>query len=220
MERLQSISELRKRRNEMLEPMRNLFYFHTRRASKGNREPRWRGLQVIKTPMDMILYAEMMWECKPDWVIESGTFYGGSAMFFADMLKLTYGKGHVITIDIAPQLTEPHPMVEYIIGSSIDNEIVDRIKKIVEGEKVMVVLDSDHHTEHVKKEISIYSKIVTVGQYMVVEDSYNPNRGWWAPKKAVDWFLKSTEDFIQEKKYDDKYLLNNSTLYGWLRRIK
>jgi len=218
-ERVTSMREYKKRRKDLIEPMRSFFNYHTKRASR-RRKPLWRGVTIIKTPIDLMLYAEMMWECQPNWVIECGTRYGGSALFFADILKLTGGTGSVLTIDIEPQWTQEHPFVEYIEGSSIDPKIVKRIAKITKNDKVMVVLDSNHKADHVKNEIIAYSPLVTVGQYLVVEDAYNPSRGWWKPKPAIDWFLENTDQFIREKKYDDKYLLNHSTIYGWLRKVK
>jgi len=200
--------------------MRNLFHWHIRRVARSDRTPRWRDVKVIKTPMDLMLYAEVMWECRPDWVIETGTWLSGSALFFADMLKITMGKGRVITIDIGPLATVAHPFVEYVKGSSVDPAVVKHVADVVHDDKVMVVLDSDHRRGHVRKELEVYSNIVSIGQYMVVEDCYNPNRGWWSPKFARDNFLAVDDRFVVENKYDDKYLMNNSTLGGWLRRVK
>jgi len=211
---------VRKRQSDLIDSVRKLFNFHIRSVIK-YRDPLWRGIRIRKTPMDLLLYAEMMWECQPNWVVECGTRYGGSALFFADMLRLTGGTGRVITVDILKQWTQEHDLVTYITGSSIDPETVRNVTEQITSDRVMVVLDSDHQYKHVKKELIAYAPLVTVGQYMVVEDAYNPARdGWWEPKKAIDRFLQTNDQFTRETKYDDKYLMNYSTMYGWLRRVK
>lgn len=151
-------------------------YNYIHRFGNGIREPLWRGTRVVKFPQDLILYAQVIFKRKPDYIIETGTHFGGSALFLGDMLSLIGGK-KVISIDVSHKQNPPaHPMVEYILGSSIDPEIVERIRKEVSGSKVMVSLDSDHSTKHVLAELRTYQNIVTRGQYMVVEDCWTRHK--------------------------------------------
>jgi cephalosporin hydroxylase len=177
--------------------------------------PRWKGNKVIKFPTDMILYAQAIWENKPDIIIELGTAYGGSTLFLADMLELT-GKGKVISIDVNPVATPQHPRVEYITGRTTAVDTLEKVKSKVGG-SCMVICDSDHRRVHVKRELFYYSPLVTKGQYIVVEDCYYDNKKK-PPAEAVDWFIKSRigKDF---KLTDiDKQFCSAITRGGWLRR--
>jgi cephalosporin hydroxylase len=179
--------------------------------------PTWRGITVIKYATDMILYSEMIHQNKPDFIIEAGTAYGGSASFFADMLNTLCGGGKVLTIDTRNRITKRHPDVEYLIGSSTDPKIVEKITNLTKKGSVMVVLDSDHSVDHVKSELSIYKDIVTPGQFMTVEDCYVRRERISGPGKAVNWFLPLNKSFTREHP-EEKYLIS-VTREGWLRKL-
>jgi len=176
-------------------------FFYYRFFSKSPYEKKifWLGKEISKLPLDSWIYQEILWELKPDVLVECGTDKGGSAFFFASIFDLL-GKGEVITIDIND--TEvPHPRVTKIKGSSVSEETYAKVKKMAEGKKVMVVLDSDHTRDHVIREMKLYGELVTPGFYMVVEDS-NINGhpvlpGWGAgPMEAIKKFLKQRNDFV------------------------
>lgn len=202
---------------DIKQDIRDLFYAHVHIQHRGDNEPRWRGVHMIKFPTDMALYAEAIWENKPDYLIETGTKFGGSALFFADMLQLFSG-GKVISIDIAPESCPAHPGVEYIVGSSSDRAIFEQVKRRVEGKKVMVVLDSDHRSFHVKRELRLLGRLVTKGQFLVVEDSYTRNSGLKGAGRAVEWYLTTTDKYKRETP-EDKYFVA-VTRGGWLRRVR
>ena len=179
--------------------------------------PTWKGVTVIKYATDMILYSEMIYQNKPDFIIEAGTAYGGSAFFFADMLNTLCGGGKVLTIDTRNRVTKRHPDVEYIIGSSTDPKIVEKVINLTQKGSVMVVLDSDHSLDHVKSELSIYNDIVTPNQFMVVEDCYVRRERISGPGKAVNWFLPLNKSFVRENP-EEKFLIS-VTREGWLRKL-
>ena len=189
-------------------------YIHT--LGNGIREPRWRGVRVVKFPEDLILYAQVIWKRRPDFIVETGTRFGGSALFFGDMLQLIGGK-KVFTIDVSHEChPPPHPMVEHVLGSSIDPAIVERIRSEVSDGKVMVVLDSDHSTKHVLAELRAYQDIVTPGQYIVVEDCWTRHKTPYEPWHAVEEFLKENPAF---KRFNlEKQFIYAVTKDGWLRR--
>lgn len=182
---------------------------------KGKRYPRWMGKAVLKDPADLVIYQQVIFENRPDFIIETGTKWGGSASYFGDICKLV-GNGQVISIDVAPRATPPHERVTYLTGNSIDRKLVEKVKGMVGNGKVMVVLDSKHTENHVKWELFLYSKLVTPGQYIVVEDCYNGDMSVSGVRHARDWFLKRTKRF---KLVDlSNQFLIGLTRDGWILR--
>lgn len=183
----------------------------------------WMGVSTLKAPTDLWMYQEILYETKPDFIIETGTYRGGSALFLAslcDMMK----KGHIITIDIAPEAMPPHKRVTYIKASSTSQETVDKVKKMIgEGSRVMVILDSNHERHHVAKELAIYGELVTKGCYMIVEDTNingHPVRKNWGegPWEAEEEFLKANKNFKIDKYRERLFLTFNPN--GYLKRVK
>lgn len=132
----------------------------------------WRGWPLVKCPLDLWSYHEIIEQTRPTLIIETGTYAGGSALFLADMLELV-GGGEVVSIDIthAPELPED-ARIEFIQGrSSVDMRVLERVRQMASGRKTMVVLDSDHSKEHVLKELNAYAPLVSVGAYLIVEDT-------------------------------------------------
>ena len=145
-------------------------YYEHVHDGKGNR-PKWRETEVDKFPQDLLLYAQVIFKRKPDFIIETGTAYGGSALFFGDMLLLSGGR-RVFSVDVKARNAPSHPFVTYLEGSSVDEEILKHLRDETKDGSVMVVLDSDHSKKHVLNELNAYADIVTTGQYLVVEDCY------------------------------------------------
>lgn len=152
---------------------------------------KWRDVRVLKPATDLWIYQELITAIRPDLIIETGTWDGGSALFMRDILNLEHPSGTVITIDTDPtQLAEKVkgiPGINFYTGSSTDPTTVSMVKDyIIEHgcQKVMVILDSDHEEPHVAREIELYSPLVTVGSILIVEDTNNHP----GPKAAVDSF--------------------------------
>ena len=185
---------------------------------------RWLGTRVFKCPLDLWVYQEIIFETKPDVIIECGTADGGGTLFFASMCDLM-DKGLIISVDYRPRENLPkHDRITYIAGSSVSNEAIGEIKKRIKpGGVVMVVLDSDHTKEHVLGELRIYGKLVTPGSYLVVEDTninghpVAPDFGP-GPGEAVEEFLSENKDFIADKSKEKFHLTFNPG--GYLKRIK
>lgn len=183
-------------------------------------EPKWRGVRVIKQPTDMIQYQEVIWENKPQWLIECGTKFGGSAVFFQDLLDIVGEGGHVITIDINPDAIKVRdPRITYIEGSSIDRAIVAQVREMVGADTCMVVLDSNHNRKHVKWELHHYAPMVTPRQYLVVEDCYSRGTKPYGPLEARDWFLRETKEgrYFENTNLERRFLVGVCA-GGWLRR--
>lgn len=136
-------------------------------------ETYWLGKQVVKCPMDLWVYQEIIVETRPDLIIETGTSGAGSAYFFAKIFDLI-GHGAVITVDkdTYPHLRVEHPRIEYLVGDSIGPEVVERMTARAAGCQTMLSLDSLHTYPHVAAELAAYAPLVSPGHYCVVEDVF------------------------------------------------
>jgi cephalosporin hydroxylase len=185
-------------------------------------DTRWFGVPAQKCPLDLWIYQELLFQLRPDLVIETGTASGGSAHFLASVMDLLR-RGRVLTIDIETIEGRPeHERIRYVTGSSLDEEIVAASRaEASDAETVMVVLDSAHDMEHVLAELHAYSTLVTPGSYLIVEDTnvnghpVLPAHGP-GPQEAVDQFLAQTESFEVDHSRE-KFLLTFNPR-GYLQR--
>ncbi len=185
----------------------------------------WLGVSAVKCPLDLWIYQELIFELKPDLIVECGTASGGSALFLATICDVL-NSGRIVTIDIAESLDRPkHKRIVYLRGSSVSEEMKERVQKLIrtDDEVVMVILDSDHHKEHVLAELRFYGKLVTKGSYLIVEDTHinghpvYPNFGP-GPWEAVEEFLNNGTDFARDRA-KEKFLLTFNP-NGYLKRTK
>lgn len=198
-----------------------LYFYAKEKTWKNNTF--WMNVPVAKCPLDLWVYQEIMNDTKPDLIIETGTSYGGSALFLASMCDLV-GRGRVVTIDIHEQPARPeHPRIQYLSGSSTSAEIVARLSGLITSdERVMVILDSDHRAEHVQQELDIYGPLVSIGCYLIVEDTninghpVMPLHGA-GPMEAIERFMRTQEAFVSDPEREKFYLTFNPK--GYLKRI-
>ncbi|MBM3810095.1 MAG: cephalosporin hydroxylase [Acidimicrobiia bacterium] len=183
---------------------------------------RWLGVPAQKCPLDMWVLQEILHETQPDVLVETGTYKGGSAYYYASLFDLM-NHGRIITVDIEDQPEKPaHPRITYLLGSSTGAATVAKVKELIRpGEKVMVLLDSDHTGSHVKRELDLYSPLVTPGAYLIVEDTHFnghpilPNHGP-GPWEAVQEFLTGNAEFAVDNQREKFLLTFNPD--GFLRR--
>jgi len=186
----------------------------------------WMGRPIIQFPQDIMAMQEIIWQVKPDLIVETGIAHGGSLIFYASMLELI-GEGQVLGIDVDIRQhnrveIEQHPMFKRIImieGSSIDEEIAKQVYDLAKGKtRILLVLDSNHTHDHVLKELELYSPLVTKDSYLVVFDTvvedmpedFFPDRPWGKgnnPKTAVWEFLKTNKRFKVDKDIEAKLLI-------------
>lgn len=199
----------------------------------------WMGRPIIQYPQDMIAMQEIIWQVKPDLVIETGIAHGGSLIYYASLLELI-GRGEVLGIDIDirehnRKEIEKHPMfnrIKMIQGSSTNHEVIHKVKKYAAGKRsILVCLDSNHTHDHVLKELELYSPFVSLHSYIVVFDTivedlpegYFAHKRPWGisnnPKTAVDEFLKMNDNFEIDTSIDNKLLISVAP-GGYLKRIK
>lgn len=184
----------------------------------------WMGVHIIKYPTDLFIYQMIIHDLKPDVIIETGSYKGGGALFFASMCELV-GHGHVLSIDRRDLMQAKHPRLTQFIGRGTSDEMLARVREFVGEGSCMVVLDSNHETSFVKRELVAYGPIVTVGQYLVVEDTYLSGRPLLkakymgnGPYEAVQWFLKRTDKF--EPIPWEESVLVSSNPGGYLRKVR
>lgn len=201
-----------------------IYYNKQEKDSRIWQKTTWLGISVLKLPLDLWIYQEILFDIKPDIIIETGTMYGGSALYLATICDIIK-KGIIVSIDINKKDDFPiHDRIKYITGSSINNDVVDQVKNFIKtGDKVMIILDSDHSKNHVLKEMQIYEKFVTKDSYLIVEDTIvnghpvEPNFGE-GPMEAVDEFLKTHDDYKIDKD-KEKFLLTWNP-NGYLKKVK
>jgi cephalosporin hydroxylase len=178
----------------------------------------WMGRPVIQLPEDMLRIQEVIFDLKPDKIIETGIAHGGSLIYYASICK-AIEKGSIIGIDIE---IRPHnrkeiedhflykDYIEMIEGSSTSPEVLDQVRsKVKKGDKVLVILDSNHTKQHVLDELNAYSSLVSVGSYIVAtdgimelvvgQDRTQSDWSWNNPKSAAIEFVNANPNFIIEE---------------------
>lgn len=201
----------------------------------------WMGRPIIKFPQDVMALQELIWEVKPDLIIETGIAHGGSVIFSASMMHLLGNNGKVIAVDIDirehnRKEIETSPFYKYITliqGSSTDPYIVDQIRHFAKDYKnIMVCLDSNHTHDHVYEELKMYASLVSVNNYMVLPDTlieffpkgyYTHNRPWDVgnnPYTAMEKFLDENDSFVKDETITNKLLITEAFGGGFLKKIK
>ena len=208
---------------------------------------------IIQYPQDIVAIQEIVWKVKPDLIIETGIAHGGSLILSASMLALidlcehgqatlepdSHKPRRVIGVDIDirahnRRALEKHPLYPRMIlieGSSIDENIIEKVSKESEGyKKILVCLDSNHTHDHVLAELKAYAPLTSIGSYCIVFDTViedipqemSPNRPWGpgdSPKTAVWEYLEGHSDFEIDKSIQHKLLITVAP-DGYLKRIK
>ncbi len=197
----------------------------------------WLGRPIIQYPQDMIAMQEILWDVRPDLIVETGIAHGGSLVYYASLCELM-GHGHVVGIDIDIRAhnrvaIEAHPMfrrISLLEGSSTDAAIVSQVEVMAAGKRVLVVLDSNHTHEHVLAELRAYAPLVSVGSYCVVFDTVvedlppglYPDRPWDVgdnPKTAVREYLRGDDRFEIDRDIEAKIQITVAP-GGYLRRVR
>jgi len=197
----------------------------------------WLGRPIIQYPGDIVAMQEILWNVRPDAVIETGVAHGGSLIFYASILELLGGEREAIGIDVEIRphnrtAIESHPMmrrIHLIERSSTDPRTLDEVRRRVAGKRCVVALDSNHTHEHVLAELRLYSELVDAGSYLVVFDTsidaappgFFPDRPWGPgnnPLTAIREFLQENRRFEVDRTIHDKLLITTAR-EGYLRCI-
>lgn len=179
------------------------------------------GVAVLKNPMDLWAYQVLISERRPAIIIETGTYFGGSALYLATLCE-TLGHGRVLSVDLVPHTYRPpHPRLTYLVGDSAAPETLARVADWAGDDRGMVILDSDHSAAHVSRELDGYAPFVGAGDHLVVEDTNVNGHPTWpsfgpGPAEAVEAWLPGHPAF-QVERWREPFLTFNPG--GYLKRI-
>jgi len=180
------------------------------------------GVKTLKSPIDAWIYQEIIFETKPDVIVEIGNAHGGSALFLAHLCDII-GKGRIIGVDLShkavPEHVITHPRITFIAGDACQKfEYVERL--ISTDERVLVIEDSAHTYDNTLNVLRLYSKLIKLGDYFIVEDSIchhglaiGPKPG---PYEAIEAFIKENTDFEIDRSRERFLITWNPK--GYLRR--
>jgi cephalosporin hydroxylase len=184
------------------------------------------GVGMMKGPNDLWIYHDIICQHRPQTIIETGTYRGGSALWFAFLMDvLNIKDGHVYTIDIEDYRDHEHgidhPRISYLRGDSTDVAMRDAVRdELPANDRRLIVLDADHSAEHVYQELCLWAPLVRVGDWLVVEDTniaWEPyDRG--ARGGLTDYWNEHPGEFLQDLMCEKH--MTTMCPGGWLRRIK
>ena len=199
--------------------------FKLKYIDTGHYHVTYKGVQALKCPFDYVLYQMLLWEIKPDLVIEIGINKGGSTLYLADLLQLN-GKGEIHGIDLPGNIEDPslrsHPRIR-IFKDGFMNYDTGNLSTY---ETILVIEDGSHLYEDSLAALTRFSPFVTKGSYFIVEDGIVTALGRekefnGGPKKAITEFLKNNSDFIVDRKWCDFFGPNATfNVNGYLKRIR
>ncbi len=202
----------------------------------------WMGRPIIQLPHDMVRMQEVLWQIKPDVIIETGVAHGGSLIYYASLCK-AMDRGRIIGIDLeirphnraAIEAHQLASMITLIEGDSVASETVEAAESLIgKDETVLVILDSCHTAAHVRAELEAYHPLVTKGSYLVATDGIMNDlhdvprgRSEWKtdnPATAAAEFAAAHDDFVLQDPawpFNESELSENITHWpgAWLRKL-
>lgn len=182
------------------------------------------GVPAIKNPNDCWVYQEIIYEQKPDVIIEIGNYHGGSTLALAHLCDLL-GKGRVIGLDIShqhiPAVVRSHPRITLLEGDACAH--FDQVCQLLAGQpNVLIIEDSSHTYENTLAVLRTYSPLIPVGGYFIVEDGIchhglaeGPQPG---PYEAIETFCQENDGFVSERAREDFLITWNPK--GFLKRVR
>jgi cephalosporin hydroxylase len=192
----------------------------------------WFGVELLQTPNDLLTFANLVFRVRPDVIIETGTYNGGSAIYFATLLEKINPDGKVITVDLDSRGWDltlqagrvPKGLLSrimFIKGDSVSEAVVKEIESYAGNKRGLVFLDSAHEKDHVLKELRLYSRFVAQGSYAIIHDTLT--EAIWTvqnpgPLAATREFLAGNPDFEIDEQLPERLL--SLCPSGFLRRVK
>jgi len=199
----------------------------------------WLGEPVLNLPQDMFALQEIIFQTRPEFIIEIGVAWGGSLLFYSTLLEVL-GGGEIIGVDVfipddLKERLNSHgrlsQRIHLINGSSIEQETLDKVKEITgDSRKTMILLDSNHTHEHVLKELQLYAPLVGKGYFLICGDTIVEDipeqdyrdRPWGPgnnPKTALQAFMQESNRFVVDENIENK-LLFSCNPGGYLRCVE
>ena len=187
-------------------------------------QQRWMGRTIWKNPLDCWVYQEILYDTRPEVVVELGVAHGGSSLYLANLLDLIGdSSSQVVGIDFdLSHVTDlRHPRVRLVEGNCLDPETIMHVRDLCRGRKTMVIADCDHSKDHVIQELQAYSPLVSVGCYYIVEDGICDIMGWQpvpGPRAACNEYLRENSHFVNDARLREKYLITYN-FNGYLKKV-
>lgn len=185
----------------------------------------WLGRTTWKNPLDCWIYQEIIYETKPEAVVEIGVGHGGSTLYLASLLELV-GKPHATVVGVDTDLSRvadlQHPRIQLIGGGCLHPETIRQVTRMCKKRRTMVIADCDHRKDHVLEELRVYSRLVSVGCYYIVEDGICDVMDWPpvpGPQAACKEFLRDNVSFVNDAVQREKYLITYN-FDGYLKRVR
>ena len=204
-------------------PLTRMFHHALTKKTGNFMHTTWAGRPIWQNVLDLWTIQETISEIRPALLIETGTNRAGSALFYAHLMDLL-GTGRVVTIDIVKLHDHEHPRIEFLVGSSTDPAIVERVREAAAAADgpVMVILDGDHSRDHVAQELELYAPLVTPGSFLLSQDGVIDEMRMFAkrqpgPLPANREFLARHPEFEHDRERNERFLLTHHPV-GWLRR--
>ena len=188
------------------------------------RKSKYHGIQTWKNPIDFWIYQEIIFDIKPDFIIEIGLHRGGSTLALAHMLDRNEN-GRIIGIDLSLSLIDEqvrnHDRISLIEGNPL--ELFEKVKQLISPDStVLIIEDSSHEYENTLAVLNMYGTLVSENSFFIVEDGIcyhgldvGPKPG---PYEAVHDFIKNNKNFAIDRSKEDFLLTWNPC--GFLKRIK
>jgi cephalosporin hydroxylase len=187
----------------------------------------WMGIPTLKNVLDLWVYQELIAKIKPDWIIEMGSFQGGSTLYLAQLLE-NIGHGRVLSIDTDhSQFKAVHPRIAMLTGSTQDAGVIKQVYQKCGDEKVMIIHDADHTKSMVLADLHSYADLVSKDSYFIVEDGIvdlfaqgtllGDVMGGPGPLPAIREFIVADQRFVIDRQCE-RYLLTYNP-NGYLKKI-
>ena len=212
-------------RSRVLPAVNQIFYMELLRHTRDYEGLTWLGQPLRQSVLDLWTIQETIWQVRPALLIETGTSYGGSALFYADLFD-RMGRGRVLTVDVVKLHDRSHPRVEFLIGSSVEPAVFATVAgraRAAEG-PVMVILDGDHREAYVRAEMELYAGLVTPKSYLLVQDGSIDTSLYFqqlrpGPLPAIRDFLGQHPEFAVDRERCDRFVVTHHP-DGWLKRLR
>ena len=199
--------------------------FNVKSIEAGHHKLLYKNVPMIKCPFDYIIYQMILWEIKPDLVIEIGTNKGGSALYIAELLDLI-GNGEIHTIDIVDMVVDKcvknHKRIKFFKDGFQNYDL----KNVAQHKKIIVIDDGSHSYEDVKEALEKFKDVVSNDSYFIVEDGILDQLGWKSkynggPNLAIKEFISTNSSYIIDRKWCDLFGVNATfNTNGYLKKIK
>ncbi len=160
-------------------------------------ESNWMGVRCLKNPLDAWIYQEILFEVRPEVVVELGSAFGGSTLFLCHMLDLLQLDAPVVSVDHShSSFAAEHPRIEKVTGDTRDPAVVAKVGQIAAGRRGLVIHDAEHSADVVLEDLRNYGPMVAPGSYLIVEDGVRDFlAGLPGPVTAIEQFVSEFPEF-------------------------